>query len=436
MPHSPVYTLRNCKLICSVMLCGSYLFVAAIAVLTLIFALLHGASFLGPLFSCLVAFVYLLIVHRTLRHEKLVSVAYMLIVFYTLLASDIIWTWGVDIPFGLLLFAVVIVLAGVLLGARHSLYLAAVAATILVLAQLAYECSWHTPDTTWMSKSPSFGDVAAFSLLFGMLALISWLYNIEMERSLHQAGQAEAALLRQKSTLKLRVQQRTAELRTSQLKELQQMYRFTQLGQIGIQSLHDLANHLNALILEFETIQSKRQSKDLVRAQEIIQYLELTISRVLQRLQSKPQKRSFDIIAETTEVVDFLEYKTSRTGVTIDWRPPAPKWSYKGDAASYVQVISILISNAIEAYEDRPGRVAITMNQTKTHFIISVKDWGEGIAKSQRKAVFEPHHTTKKTGLGIGLYIAKQTVELQFLGKLELSPSTDYTEFVIKLPRQ
>src|SRR4051812_21420069 len=98
----------------------------------------------------------------------------------------------------------------------------------------------------------SFGDVLAYCVGFGMLALVSWLYNREMERSLRQAQGAEAALLQQKATLEVEVEKRTEELRQAQLEEMQQMYRFAELGQLGVTLLHGLANHLTALTLEIE----------------------------------------------------------------------------------------------------------------------------------------------------------------------------------------
>jgi hypothetical protein len=52
------------------------------------------------------------------------------------------------------------------------------------------------------------------------------------------------------------------------------MYRFAELGQLGVTLLHDLANHLTALILEVEGIKNKQQTTDISHAREIISYLE------------------------------------------------------------------------------------------------------------------------------------------------------------------
>ena len=68
------------------------------------------------------------------------------------------------------------------------------------------------------------------------------------------------------------------------------------------------------------------------------------------------------------------------------------------------------------------------------YIAIRISDWGKGIPESRRKKLFTVHHSTKKSGLGLGLYIAKQIVEMQFLGTIVLRPVSDHTEFIVKLP--
>ncbi len=442
MPQVSTYTLRNYKVISTVVLIGSYLVVAAITILLLININIRSAHVLGSLAVCGVAFFYLIGTQILARLSYYHATAYLLVTFYALLAAWIAWKGGVNTPIAMLIFALVIEIAGILLAARHALF-AAVAASLLLLGmQTATTFRWHTPNMSGANGTSNFSEVFAYCAVFGMLALISWLYNREMEHSLLKAKQAEIALLRQKATLKTQVRERTAELRKVQMEEMRHMYNFAELGQLGVILLHDLANHLSALTLEIEDLKSKRQAKTLARAQQIIQRLERMVETTRERLHGSTEKQTFNILRKTSEAIEFLRYKATKNDVTIEWQSPARSWEYMGDPSSFSQVIAILVSNAIDAYNahasqtnsPEKSRVAITMQRNEANLIIRISDWGKGVTKSERKHLFKPTHSTKKSGLGLGLYIAKQTIEMQFLGTIEIDPLSDHTEFVINLP--
>jgi signal transduction histidine kinase len=442
VPQKSSYTLQASKVVCRVVLIGSYLVVGAISVLALISFILHHTYAIGSLIICVIAFLYLIYVQLNMRQGRYHIAAYLLALFFGILATEIVWSWGINTPIGTLLLSLVIVLSGILLSARHALYTAMAASCILISTQLAITLNWHTPDMSWSDRTSNFGDTLAYSVIFGMLGLISWLYNREMERSLAHAVQAETALSQQKATLKLRVEERTAELQRVQLAEMQQMYRFAELGQHGIVLLHDLANHVTALTLEIEGLQAKQQTKAVSRAREIIRYLEKIVNNTRERLNGDTQKQTFDVIRKTSETIDFLGYKASEANVEITWQQPTGPWNYTGDPTSYCQVIAIIASNAIDAYHSRKNKatakdkpkITITTQRDNEHITIKISDWGNGVSAKERKQLFKPHHSTKKSGLGLGLYIAKQTVELQFSGTITINPRDNHTEFIIKLP--
>lgn len=440
MPPPSSYTPRNRKIICNVIIIGTYLLVGAIAALLLIsLSMEYSVVTVALLAICGSAILYLGIAHWLTRHNQYYIVAYMLTGFYIALATGIIWQWSINVPIAPLLFGLVIVLAGILLTAKHALWATIASVAILMSVQSALALGWHIPDLSWTRATPHFGDALAYSTVFGMLALVSWLYNREMERSLTRAKQAEAQLLQQKASLEQQVQKRTAELRQAQLTEMRHMYRFTKMGQLGAILLHDLANHLTALTLEIEDLQHKQKSQDIARARQIIGYLENIVIATRDRLHGSQAKQTCNVIREISEAVNFLSYNASKVGVKLDWQPPDHSWRIAGDATSFAQILVILISNAIDAYgpagnhiPDR--RVAITAKQTNTHIIIAIADWGKGITPEQRHVLFKPFQSSKKTGMGLGLFIARQTLAMYFSGTLRLNARRKHTEFVITLP--
>jgi len=89
-------------------------------------------------------------------------------------------------------------------------------------------------------------------------------------------------------------------------------------------------------------------------------------------------------------------------------------YSVKADKKRLKQIFINLISNAVK-YNNEYGKITITINKTVNSRVkISVSDTGNGITKEQIDRLFLPfqRHEHQKEGLGLGLYIAKNLIEL------------------------
>ncbi len=114
-----------------------------------------------------------------------------------------------------------------------------------------------------------------------------------------------------------------------------------------------------------------------------------------------------------------------------------------GDSSRFSQVISNLVANAIDSYDDakskRPRQVKVsTFINTKDKLVtLSIADKGSGIPAKAIKKIFEPFFTTKSSehGTGIGLTITKRIIEEDFLGNIEVSSERGKgTVFILTLP--
>lgn len=431
--------------ICRVIIFGTFFTVSTISVLLLrsFFTksalAIQDSDTVNSLLVCSLAFAYIGVAYLLLQKHYYRTVGVLLVLFYILTAGGIVWAWGINTPIGPLIFALAIVLAAILLSARYALVAAIISGIILAGIQIGSEMHLHTPDTSWMTEGSSLGDVASYVAIFIMLALISWLYSREMQRSLRLAEIAETALLQQKALLEIQVKERTKELRQMQLEEMQHMYRFAELGKTGVTLLHDLANHVTALTIELEGVEDNERSKPLARARKIIRYLDEMVDTTRNRLGGKTKQQSFNIIRLITDTIDFIHDKAYKNNVMIDWHPDLRHLVYTGDPDGLGQILAIIISNAIDAYGPDSSSagirsVTVTVAQDNTNVVIRIIDRGKGITKADRDELFKPHRSTKKSGLGIGLYITKQIVELQFSGTVTIDPRTDRTEFIITLP--
>jgi signal transduction histidine kinase len=83
-----------------------------------------------------------------------------------------------------------------------------------------------------------------------------------------------------------------------------------------------------------------------------------------------------------------------------------------------------LAKNAIDALAGRGGRVRLTAAHSGTDgVVIRVADDGPGVPRELRARVFEPGFSTKQSGWGIGLSLARRIVEENHGGVLQLAPS-------------
>jgi len=81
------------------------------------------------------------------------------------------------------------------------------------------------------------------------------------------------------------------------------------------------------------------------------------------------------------------------------------------DRLRFEQVLINLLSNA-QRYSPPGGHILVTSHLEKDEIVISVRDSGPGVAPEDRELIFEPFHRGDRSGLGLGLAIAKSLVEL------------------------
>jgi len=83
------------------------------------------------------------------------------------------------------------------------------------------------------------------------------------------------------------------------------------------------------------------------------------------------------------------------------------------DPSLIEQVLINLVKNSIEALEGRKnGKISLSVNEMANHIVIKEEDNGPGIQTSDIQDIFLPFFTTKKDGMGIGLSLSRQIMNL------------------------
>jgi two-component system C4-dicarboxylate transport sensor histidine kinase DctB len=351
--------------------------------------------------------------------------------------------WSVTLPSAVLLYGLVVVLAGILLGTRYSLIGFAVVVIVIAGTALAGSHGLITYDLAWKEKRTGLDDVVGLSFMLGIIAAVSWLFNYQTARSLHRAQRAEAALREQKSLLEITVEERTRELQAVQLEKIQQMYRFAELGQLSTALMHELANHLTSLTLDIEGLQGQGRSRAVSRAKRSIRYIDDMVVRVREQLHGTSHTQHFNVVEEISAVVKMLRHRAQMSDVLIKWQPPTDCTGLHitGEPVRMRQLMANLISNGIDAYYeardemDEKRDVEVYIKSDQNFITITVSDWGRGIPESHVDNLFEPFFSTKQTGMGMGLYICRQVVVEHFLGDIKVASPAHPTNFVVTLPK-
>lgn len=441
-PRQKDEDIRNREVVLNVLLAGTLL-ILGLALLVIVGNYARGLTFLAPRGVALgLVFLLVLGIYRLSRRGQYKTAAWLLVGIYVLLAASVGLVWSISLPSAVLLYGLVVVLSGILLGPRYSLIGFGVVVLLIIGTVIVESAGLITYDLAWKERGSGPDDVFGLSFMLGMIAAVSWLFNYQMARSLKRAQRAEKALRRQKASLEETVEKRTRELQDTQLEKVQQMYRFAELGQLSTAMMHDLANHLTSLTLDIEGLQGQDRSRVLSRAKRSIRYIDEMVVRVRDQLQGRSSARPFNAADEIDAVVKMLRHKAQANDVLLKWELPSDKKTMrtKGESVRLRQLMANLISNGIDAYfeprdlaEKRDVHVTITSNERDV--IITVEDWGRGIPEEHRAKLFVPFFSTKQTGMGMGLYLAKQIVEEHFLGEIKINPTSSPTTFVITIPR-
>jgi two-component system nitrogen regulation sensor histidine kinase NtrY len=105
------------------------------------------------------------------------------------------------------------------------------------------------------------------------------------------------------------------------------------------------------------------------------------------------------------------------------------------DKEQLLRVFNNLIKNALQCIpENEEGRITVSLTQENDHYIVMVKDNGSGINEDFINKIFTPNFTTKTTGMGLGLVMAKNIIE-SCEGKIWFKTEEGKgTEFYVSIP--
>ncbi|STX28607.1 two-component system sensor kinase PilS [Legionella beliardensis] len=214
-----------------------------------------------------------------------------------------------------------------------------------------------------------------------------------------------------------------------------QQLKLSSLGRFSASIAHELRNPLGAISHAVQLMgeASQLSAEDLRMKQLIINNcnrMNGVIKNVLQLSRREPpHPQVIDFIPFIKQFKqDFCVY--NQCNMIIE-KIGAASVEFVFDKSQLEQILVILCENAIQ-HGSVNNQTLITINMKKTHLKteIMVGDQGPGVPAHLKDAIFEPFFSTKRTGFGMGLFIAKELCEIN-QSRLELIPSEQGCCFAI-----
>ena len=259
---------------------------------------------------------------------------------------------------------------------------------------------------------------------------------VELMRDITELKEAEEKLKTYSEKLEEMVEERTKELKDAQ-EQLVRREKLAVLGQLAGGVGHELRNPLGVIsnaVYYLKMIQP--EADDTIReyletiSQEVNNSTEI-VSDLLDFSRVKSVDREETAISDL--VARVLEKQPVPENVKMATTTPSDLPPVFVDSGQISQVLLNLVTNACQAMPDG-GKLSIQVKAEQDKVHVSVTDTGSGISKDNMKNLFEPLFTTKARGIGLGLALSKNLVEING-GRIEVeSEEGKGSTFTVILP--
>jgi CheY-like chemotaxis protein len=256
-----------------------------------------------------------------------------------------------------------------------------------------------------------------------------------------------AHVLRDQALARRKLEERSAGLEVALQRAIEGDHRKTEfLATLA----HELRNQLGPVMNSLEVMQRSTDNAELLeRARATMERQVLLMKRLVDDLldvsriarnQLEIRKAPVNLGVVLEEAVEAIRPGLEAAAHTLTIAsPPAPVF-LEADSVRLTQVFNNLLTNACK-YTRAGGRIDVTVEQQGSDVLVRVADNGIGIPPSLLTKVFEKFVQVDRSverdhgGLGIGLAVARQLVELHGGTITAYSEGLGRgTEFIVRLP--
>jgi two-component system NtrC family sensor kinase len=199
--------------------------------------------------------------------------------------------------------------------------------------------------------------------------------------------------------------------------QIMQSEKLAAIGQLAAGVMHEINNPLATISACVAAISGRLSSLANSEKNRVDEYLEIIdkevdrCSRIVDGLLdfSRPKGKAKGRVVLNAVVDETLfllkhhqRFKRLSLVRELDGSLPATI----GNAEQLTQVLMALMLNAVDAMDDRRGKLTVRTGRNPNHpdeVLVEIEDNGVGISRADQSKIFEPFYTTKPPGRGTGL---------------------------------
>lgn len=209
---------------------------------------------------------------------------------------------------------------------------------------------------------------------------------------------------------------------------------------------HEIGNPLNAVTIHLQLMdreldhlndpELRENLKELVDiSKREVHRLDRIITQFLRAIRpSIPDRHPVQMERLLDETLQLMFQEIENRRILVERNQPEHLPAIPADEVQVKQAFFNIIKNAIQAMADG-GILKIGLEVSPRFVSVCFEDNGPGIDPEHLGAIYEPYHTTKSTGSGLGLMIVQRILR-DHGGEIEICSTPDRgTAFTLHFPR-
>jgi len=211
------------------------------------------------------------------------------------------------------------------------------------------------------------------------------------------------------------------------------------VGRLAAGVAHEVRNPLTGIKLLIQAAVRQTSPTELTpdRLRQVLDEI-VRIERTVQELMDfartpPPQRRAYDMSELIREAIAITRCRADNKSVTIEFATTGSPLPASVDRDQMLSLLTNVLFNAVDAVPSG-GHVGISGNTTNGGIRVEVHDSGPGIDPLLGDRLFSPFATTKPTGTGLGLTVARRVAETHGGTLIATNRQEGGAAFILTLP--